>query len=1171
MAKGRSRLGCLARVAALFGALGLGGAAVLGILAVIAVVAAVLGYRYVIVDHPGAEFDRAHIQAIIADDSPVTYNDGVTRLGVFFTDEHREQLDWTELPDAYIVAIIAAEDQDYWSHGGVSVAGITGALARNLLAGGFTSGGSTLTQQTAKNLYDRPDRSLRSKLIELENALKLEAHYTKPEILTFYANQFHVTGNGRGLGVAARHFFDRDVSEIRAALTDEAKADEALLINAFLAGLVKGPTNYDPFFSNDPDKKARATERAHDRTRYVLRRIVEEDASKLAGGPLPSGSAGEPTVAALKARAERLLASGFVLPFRQGVFRYDSNIVLDEIAARLAQPPFAEALTRANIADPASAGLQVITTLDADTQREAQYGLWHHLTEVGTMLEARGAKDFVLADTKAPRALIGGLVPHSFHVARVAALVGDAGQRHLELDLGGTACTADRDAIARAALMAYRGLRKDKNAKVSGAWIDQFAGALPADSVVWVSVRTAAPARCDLELHPTLQGAVVVVQDGQVRAMVGGNDNRNFNRALAPRQMGSTFKPLVYHVAMAHGWLPSDVLDNRPQVFPFGGTFYWPTSDHVPPPAVSMAWAGVNSENLASVWLLYHLADRVGPNETVRLATELGLFAAPGEAPEAWKARLRKAGVDPTSRVGEARYLRARYDVLGTIATSAHPEDEGPLRSLLFGSGFGGEARRVAADREDGAWKSAALQRSFTGLQDLVPTCLAEWEAAQHRRGEAPHLFVNDDGGGRRVACAVDAPPGFHRIGATELAIAEPEPDEATLPVAPPPPPPPPPPGGRRKPKGQPLPPRPPVRPTPTGPWSTPAPVWGAGPAGATEDLLLGGELHLSTLRAVEAAIAAAPPTSDPWAAETLTWTQDFRVLLAIEAVVATAADYGVATELRKGLPLPLGASEITLEELTSVYDGVTTGAGWSFPGVGGGLALPEPGGTTLLVSRILDIDGGEIYAANPERHEIASPAVAAMTADILVNVVRHGTARRALNTVRDGKGGVPMGGKTGTTNDYKNAAFAGFVPHADGPVFSRAGGYAIGVYVGYDDNRPMDVGNLKLAGANGALPAWLWVAQGLAASGRLGRATGPAPGGGWELGAPSALTRAAVEVNTGLPGSGASVLTGPRPEGEAVVVAVEGGSKPWRNRRKPEPAAKRDPAVAVRRKGLWK
>ena len=104
----------------------------------------------------------------------------------------------------------------------------------------------------------------------------------------------------------------------------------------------------------------------------------------------------------------------------------------------------------------------------------------------------------------------------------------------------------------------------------------------------------------------------MVLERGRVRAMVGGSRNQDFNRAVAARrQLGSTWKPLLLSAALQLGWTPTDELDNRRAVFPFEGSFYAPNPDHEPDPFVSLGWSSVRSENLASVWLLFHLVDRL--------------------------------------------------------------------------------------------------------------------------------------------------------------------------------------------------------------------------------------------------------------------------------------------------------------------------------------------------------------------------------------------------------------------------------------------------------------------------------------------------------------------------------------------------------------------------------
>lgn len=1088
-------------------------------------------YQEHVIRTPGPHLAEEHIRSIIAQESPVYYRDGTTRVGVFFEDEHRQYVPWHEIPAPFAFAIVAAEDGTFWAHHGVSLKHIARAMKQNLEAGDVVAGGSTLTQQTAKNLYYRPDRSWRSKGTELLNALRLEAHYDKTEILTFYANQFHVSGNGRGLGIAARYFFDRDVEEL------------GLLECAFLAGLVKGPSNYDPFLG-DTARRERSLTRAHDRTRYVLRRIVDEPAEHLAGPtPPPGDQAALEThrvrmaeVAEAKLEAQRLLDEGFELPFRKGTFRYDSNAVLDEVGRRLREAPFAEVLEAAGIADPATAGLVVVTTLDPAAQREAIYGLWHHLSEVGTMMEALGPEAYVREGRGPHFEPDRPVKTHEFRVAQVTQHLGDAGKKHLELDLGGQLCLVDRDGVARVAVASWRGQKKDRNAKAPSTYLDEFVAGLPPGAVVYASVRAvpeAGPPTCDLEVRPELQGATVVIEDGQVRAMVAGSDNRNFNRATALRQFGSTWKPIVYHAALELGWSPVDPLDNQRNVFPFSTTYYWPSPDHAPAPVVSMAWAGANSENLASIWLLYHLTDRLSSTQVAALAEAVGLARRPDESEPAYRARIQKEGILPTPRrVDEAFFLQARHEVHGRIEDSAHPEDALALSSLLYGWGFGAERDRAAKESASvRGWKLRGLDNAWLSLSEQVEPCAAQHrqlaKALAHRglptEEEIPDLTVLVDGDRVKVACGV-IPAGFVKPDEELLAaILPPEPEEPAEGF----------PdvttrgegilgrlfGERTETEGEPA---------LHGPAASSRPV-----LVGEEDVLVDDRLHVSTLRAIDSAMkrrrlardAGGAEASGLYDPELLYWHQDFRVLLGMKYVTELARQYGVRTEIKEVLSMPLGASEITLEEATSVYQGLVTGLAWDFPGragSGGPLSLgrnvPSPPASTLLIAEIRDVDGNVLYRAEPQPRPVSSPEVGAMTADILRNVVVHGTGRRALDAVKEGGARVPLGGKTGTTNDFRNAAFVGYAPFADAARYSLQGGFAVGVYVGYDDNRSMDVGNIRLAGASGALPAWIDAVRGLQHHDLLGEPVGAPEAGEWSLYEPDALVRVAVDGNTGLP-----------------------------------------------------
>ncbi len=150
-------------------------------------------------------------------------------------------------------------------------------------------------------------------------------------------------------------------------------------------------------------------------------------------------------------------------------------------------------------------------------------------------------------------------------------------------------------------------------------------------------------AKLMLSAIPELEGGIVALQSGMIKAMVGGFFDRYFNRAVdARRQLGSIFKPIVYAAALQLKWNTLDPLKNRREIFRFEGTSYLPRPDHEPKSdTVSMAWAGAKSENLATVWLLYHLTDHLNMSEFRQVANLVGLGRKEGESYQAYKSRIR--------------------------------------------------------------------------------------------------------------------------------------------------------------------------------------------------------------------------------------------------------------------------------------------------------------------------------------------------------------------------------------------------------------------------------------------------------------------------------------------------------------------------------------------------
>jgi penicillin-binding protein 1A len=122
---------------------------------------------------------RGAIDRIIASESPVYYDDGETPIGVFFEKTHRKYIHFSEIPKVFIKALIAAEDGNFFSHKGVDLKSTLRALIANIKSGKVVQGGSTISQQTAKNIFRREKRSYGTKLRELIQAFLLERKYTK--------------------------------------------------------------------------------------------------------------------------------------------------------------------------------------------------------------------------------------------------------------------------------------------------------------------------------------------------------------------------------------------------------------------------------------------------------------------------------------------------------------------------------------------------------------------------------------------------------------------------------------------------------------------------------------------------------------------------------------------------------------------------------------------------------------------------------------------------------------------------------------------------------------------------------------------------------------------------------------------------------------------------------
>ena len=186
--------------------------------------------------------------------------------------ERRTYIPHYQIPDHVKNAFISVEDIRFYKHSGVDVIGIARALWSDIKAGGIVEGGSTITQQLARMLFLKPEKSLNRKIKEAALSLRIEKRYTKEEILGMYLNQAYFGTRAYGIEAAAQTYFGKSVGDLTIA--------EA----ALLAGMPKAPSLYTPFRNPGRTKERRAKV-----LRHMLANgfITESQFSEAAGTPLP--------------------------------------------------------------------------------------------------------------------------------------------------------------------------------------------------------------------------------------------------------------------------------------------------------------------------------------------------------------------------------------------------------------------------------------------------------------------------------------------------------------------------------------------------------------------------------------------------------------------------------------------------------------------------------------------------------------------------------------------------------------------------------------------------------------------------------------------------------------------------------------------------------------------
>ncbi len=972
-----------------------------------------------------SQIDRGIIDSIIFSESPVFYNDEVTPIGVYFEKIHSKYIKYGDIPKVYIKALIASEDKNFFNHSGFDIRAIARAFIANFKAGRIVQGGSTITQQTAENVFERQKRGYISQLKELFQGLILEHFYTKEEILEMYVNQFKVTGIGKGLRIASEYFFDKDVKDL------------TLVEAAFIAGMVKGPYKYNPFVKKTDEEKKKAVEYATIRKNYVLKNMLKEN---------------------LISSEEYIEAKEQVVPFKEGKFTYRLNVILDYIMDQLESDYFKEILHKEGVDNIATSGIKIHTSINKDIQEKAVKSIQKNLPLLDIRLSGMDQslfKDRYIHKVGTYYTNHGSELPFFVTIEKITRKKGEeteisvswADDRSGTVDIGELKNVAD----------AWAQWKYGYNYNPGSNYLNEFIKVFNEGDSIPVILSGTDESKVCLAPIPELEGGVVILKDGMVKAMVGGYFNRYFNRAVdAKRQLGSIFKPIVYAAALQLKWHSLDELNNFRDLYTFENTYYTPNPDHEPKSiTASMTWAGVKSENLATVWLLYHLTDKLNMSEFKQVVEMVGLSRDDGESYDDYVSRIRdKHGVIVTKNaIRDAAFDLARNTIEPDLLFDDNLYALDNIKRLhlkidkkgknIVDTNYSRDNNNRIVLRYDFERLLKLNSQMLEDLKDinLLFTLYSDnpLQIEKDLEKGLSRLFLLKTEDGKERIIYTENPlningRNFFNVSINELLNRK---DDFRF-----------------------------------------DDVWidDLVPSGILADLQTYSTRHYKDLTSYSR-----------YDMKVLSEIRDFKTLVNLTYVKQLAKDIGISTWLDPVLSFPLGPNSISIIEGALAYQSMMSGNFYTIPDT-------ETENTmTPVITKITDRNNVLIWEYKPGIKTVMSKTVSASIVETLRKVVENGTGRRA-------KGAIKMSldfesdkmelqvrcyGKTGTANRFTNSSFVGFIPGLDDVTgeFDLNQGYVIAAYVGYDNNFPMKGKSFSISGASGALPIWIDSAKGVADS----------------------------------------------------------------------------------------
>ncbi|MFN7834195.1 MAG: penicillin-binding protein 1A [Burkholderiaceae bacterium] len=554
-----------------------------------------------------------------------------------FGEERRNPVRIQNVPTVLKQAILAAEDDSFYQHGGIDYMGVMRAALSNITSGGKAQGASTITMQVARNFFLTKEKTWTRKLYEILLAFKIEASLSKDQIFELYINQIYLGQRAYGFASASRIYFNKPLKDLSAA--------EA----AMLAGLPKAPSAYNPVVN-----PKRATARQH----YILGRmrmlgfLAEEDYQQ-----------------ALKQ----------ILSFKPGASEYHIHAEYVAEAARLmaAETFKDEVYTR---------GINVYTTILKNDQIAAYNAVRRGILGYERRQAYRGPEGFVdLKGSTAERdALIDdAIIDHPDADGLLSAVVLEAKPQSLKV------------ARSKNEIITITG----EGLRMALPWLQSNAPAnrkLMAGAIVRITKD--AKERYEVLHMPEVESAFVSISsgDGAIRSLVGGFDfgKNKFNHVTqAWRQPGSSFKPFIYSAALEKGFSPTTMVNDAPIHFDAGaGGQPWDPKNYdgkyEGPMRLRQALA--KSKNMVSIRVL----QAIGPKYGQEWATRFGFEAA--KHPAYLTLALGAGAVTPLQMAGGyAVFANGGYRVLpyliakitdneGHILAQAKPMQAGEERGRVI-------------------------------------------------------------------------------------------------------------------------------------------------------------------------------------------------------------------------------------------------------------------------------------------------------------------------------------------------------------------------------------------------------------------------------------------------------------------------------------------------------